>query len=194
MTPITLARSILENLHITRPPVDVGRICRSYDVLLRYESGLVMDSCYTAALKKHRALIIVNDDPPLPRQRFNTAHELGHILLGHESQIHFESSGLVWQNRSPVQEEQADAFAMELLIPGLLLTSAHLLQPEDIAELCCVSLKKVYAWLHKGLCEQQYRKRSGYMAHRGNKEHKIHMRDRKPVILGHDYSYHYNSI
>ena len=83
---------------------------------------------------------------------------------------------------------------MELLIPELLLTSAHLLRPEDIAELCCVSLKKAYAWLHKGLCEQQYKERRGYMAHRGNKEHKIHMRDRKPVILGYDYSYHYNSI
>lgn len=90
--------------------------------------------------------IVVTSKLPLSVQRFTLAHELGHLLLGHESSfddtVEFAGRNAThWKNP---QEAGADAFAAELLAPKALLrqaakrhgwTKAMLDTPETIYQL-----------------------------------------------------------
>ena len=90
--------------------------------------------------------IIVTTKLGLPVQRFTVAHELGHLLLGHQMSLD-ETIGFAGRNAPasrPAQEAAADTFASELLAPKqLLLASAErhgwtkdkLHQPDNIYQL-----------------------------------------------------------
>lgn len=72
--------------------------------------------------------IIVTTKVGLPVQRFTLAHELGHLLLGHQSSLD-ETIGFAGRNAPtsrPAHEAAADTFASELLASKrLLLASAE---------------------------------------------------------------------
>ena len=70
--------------------------------------------------------IMVTTKLGLSVQRFTIAHELGHVLLGHESSFD-ETIGFAGRNapRSrPVEEAAADTFASELLAPKNLIRAS----------------------------------------------------------------------
>ena len=70
--------------------------------------------------------IIVTTKLGLPVQRYTLAHELGHLLLGHESSLD-ETVDLWWGSASPVRstaELAADTFAAELLAPRRLIVAS----------------------------------------------------------------------
>lgn len=82
--------------------------------------------------------IIYNDAEPKARTRFTIAHELGHILLGHElsdSGGHFRTAS---DRREPA-ETQADEFAARLLAPACVLWGLEAYEPEEIARICDIS-------------------------------------------------------
>lgn len=58
-----------------------------------------------------RAVIVYNERSPRTRQRFTLAHELGHIILGHEDD-------------GPGSDAEADCFARNLLMPVLYARKA----------------------------------------------------------------------
>lgn len=59
-------------------------------------------------------LIFVNSQQPTPRALFTLAHELGHLLIGHNGSIAVDDSFI---GDSPA-ERQANAFAAAFLMPG----------------------------------------------------------------------------
>lgn len=63
-----------------------------------------------------RALLWVNGDQALVRQRFTLAHELGHLRLGHRGELPVDLVETLANTRDP-REVQANAFAAELLAP-----------------------------------------------------------------------------
>ena len=79
------------------------------------------------AVNDNECGIIVTTKLGLPVQRFTVAHELGHLLLGHEISLD-KTIGFMGRNAlasRPTQEAAADTFASELLAPKpLLLASA----------------------------------------------------------------------
>lgn len=82
--------------------------------------------------------IIYDDTEPKGRMRFTIAHELGHILLGHEMSDgfgHFRTAS----DKRPAAERQADEFAARLLAPACVLWALEAYTPEDIAALCDIS-------------------------------------------------------
>ena len=82
--------------------------------------------------------IVDNDTEPRGRARFTIAHELGHILLGHElsdSRGHFRTAS---DRREPA-EKQADEFAARLLAPACVLWALELYEPADIMRVCDIS-------------------------------------------------------
>ena len=90
--------------------------------------------------------IIVTSKLPLSVQRFTLAHELGHLLLGHEYSLDdtVEFAGRHAQVWKDPQEAGADAFAAELLASKQLVsraakrhrwTKAELNKPETIYQL-----------------------------------------------------------
>lgn len=73
------------------------------------------------------------------RQRFTVAHELGHIVLGHVGKytlINREPS----VNDNPIEAE-ANVFASRLLAPACVLHEIGVKSPQEISELCGISLQ-----------------------------------------------------
>ncbi len=62
-------------------------------------------------------VILVNSNHPRHRQRFSIAHELGHHYLGHVKELLGPLEGSYQQIRDR-QEQEADAFAAEFLMPA----------------------------------------------------------------------------
>ena len=70
--------------------------------------------------------ILVTTKLGLPVQRFTLAHELGHVLLGHETSfdVTVGFTGRLASGSRPIQELAADTFASELLAPRPLMLAA----------------------------------------------------------------------
>ena len=83
--------------------------------------------------------IVYRDEEVRGRTRFTVAHELGHILLGHElapdKSGHFRTAS---DRREPA-ETQADEFAARLLAPACVLWGLEAYEPEEIARICDIS-------------------------------------------------------
>lgn len=67
---------------------------------------------------------------PIGQQRFTAAHELGHLIMGHEP--HADDENILRRApmegsyaQVPVQEREADAFASNFLLPKFLLAKLH---------------------------------------------------------------------
>ena len=78
-------------------------------------------------------------------RRFAVAHEMGHLLLGHETRslspgvrafASLENSGDVLDDPESLEDYAADIFAVRLLAPACLLHEMHIDQPGRIAALC----------------------------------------------------------
>lgn len=62
------------------------------------------------------SFIAVNADHVAPRQRFTLAHELGHVLMGHQPRVDYVENITEGRNADP-QEVEANYFAAEFLCP-----------------------------------------------------------------------------
>ena len=86
-------------------------------------------------------VILYNDAETPQRIRFTIGHELGHIVLGH-----VRPGEHTRQNREPQpgddpMEQAANRFAADLLSPACVLWGLGLHSPEEIAEICKISIQ-----------------------------------------------------
>jgi Zn-dependent peptidase ImmA (M78 family) len=90
-----------------------------------------------------RTFIVTNPLRPAPRQASDIAHELAHLLLGHELSEIRELGGVPFRTCRPDEEEQATTFGGTLLLPRPLLAYAGRqgLGPQQIAEKYNVTLE-----------------------------------------------------
>jgi len=74
------------------------------------------------------AVIGINQDHPLVRQRFSIARELGHHLLEHHDHFHIDLSDATGQGEPPgynwFDERNANDFAAQVLMPAALVAAA----------------------------------------------------------------------
>ncbi len=82
--------------------------------------------------------IIYNDNEGHKRNRFTIAHELGHILMGHELKDGYYTRHQTCVVK-PSIETEADMFAERLLAPACVLWSLNLHSAEEISEFCDIS-------------------------------------------------------
>ncbi len=125
-----LAWEIMVKEHISELPVKVIPLCKKLGIkAIKYSEAprvpKVGDGFSVVIGKK--AYIFYNDSVNSKRQRFTIAHEIGHILLGH--------------NETEVEdrEVEADVFASRLLMPACILKECNVQTAEDIMLLCDVS-------------------------------------------------------
>lgn len=82
--------------------------------------------------------IIFDDTDTRGKQRFTVAHELGHILMGHELKNGYYTRK---ENlNKPTDETEADMFAARLLAPACVLWGIGATTAEQIAKACDISL------------------------------------------------------
>ncbi len=132
-------------------PVNLMLIAKHYNIkVIKYsESKYVQElnipdtdgfSLYKPILRKH--IIYYNDNVQNNgRIRFTIAHELGHCLLGHNTKGHTNYRNSEIDNKEDPNETAANIFARDLLMPATVLHSLNMSSPEQIAEICNVSLQ-----------------------------------------------------
>lgn len=115
------AWQILIDLKISALPVSVTKICRELNIEVKlYEPKDENDGF--SYIKDGKAYIFISKYSSVQRQRFTAAHELGHLILGSD-------------------EQEANVFASRLLAPACVLWGLGVMDAQQIAELCDISLQ-----------------------------------------------------
>jgi Zn-dependent peptidase ImmA (M78 family) len=122
--PITAARQVLKKSD-ERPPIDVLAIVKAHGISVVFQELEDVVSGMLVA-KGQRAVIAVNKNHHIHRQRFTMAHEFGHFLLHRAAGNVFVDGSVFFRDETSaegtnLQEIEANAFAAELLMPEELL-------------------------------------------------------------------------
>ena len=122
---------------IDRLPVSVMGAARQMGVHVMRNSESPMklrsDEIGAAIHNGYHWHVIYDDRLPADEARFVLAHEMGHILMGHEykyAEARFDGS------RKLKCEREADMFAMRVLAPAFALHELQALDADRIAALC----------------------------------------------------------
>lgn len=121
---------------IDRLPVKLMAAARHMGIHVVRNSGVheLREGEFGASIYNFDHWVIVYDDSlPAEESRMVLAHELGHILMGHEYKYasrRFISSG------KQKSEHEADMFAIRLLAPACVLHELNVLDADGIAALC----------------------------------------------------------
>lgn len=116
--------------------VDVNKIAELCEIVVSYKKLDVSGTCmnFHSSANEERSeyntdldirTIYVNILDPEVRQRFTIAHEIGHILLGHEGISYRDPNNEQYNDLvKRMNEVSANGFAAELLMPERLLRKA----------------------------------------------------------------------
>ena len=126
------------------PPVPVKEIITSKYQIVVIE--LEIDPSVSAIVDLDMKEILINSTQGQQRGRFTLAHELGHIVLNHGIRKWKEYASYVGGNSDKPIEEEANAFAAGMLIPGFMLKSAvqRTKDPRELAKLFDVSEHSIW--------------------------------------------------
>lgn len=126
------ARALVAHYDVAAPPVPVEDIIDGEGLrILRFHWG--RDFRLDGLLVHNEQAIALNLDKPRLRQRFSLAHELGHYVLNHDylkrlgPAVDLDHPPDDLPEPSDATEQEANAFANELLVPRPLLL--HYRQP-----------------------------------------------------------------
>jgi Zn-dependent peptidase ImmA (M78 family) len=115
-SPELYAQDILYTLELT-PPIDIHKVCEAFDIKVYYEDIKAAEAFLVVSQGKKSIIINERKILYIPRQRFTIAHEVGHFFIPwHSSQCACYKIGDF--NSSNSDENEADVFASELLIPS----------------------------------------------------------------------------
>lgn len=118
-----LVETLLRQNEVLQPPVPIWEIARKSGARLAVESldGDLSGFLYRDAEQK---VIGVNTQNASVRQNFTVAHELGHLLLHDQEQLHVDRAFSTIRLRDQMSsqgideaEKEANLFAAELLMP-----------------------------------------------------------------------------
>lgn len=128
---------ILVDQQVNELPVRVSKLCKDLGVDIYLYTPTEQDSDGKSIIIDGRPTILVSEQCSVQRQRFTTAHELGHVILGHVGKYNLV-------NREPTPEDnpieqQANVFAARLLAPAIVLRDLNVESAEQIAEVCNIS-------------------------------------------------------
>ena len=131
---------------ISELPVNLSKICKAEHIrLFTYKEGAKLIEKFNLeenmidndAFSISR-IIFYDDTKIITRQRFSVAHEMGHIFL-HSSKEATIYNREPTPNDNPIESE-ANIFASRLLAPLCVLHYLNVQSPEEIAEICRISM------------------------------------------------------
>lgn len=123
-------------------PIPIISIANKYNIYVLKHSQTVQnylkaDESGTTIFVEDKIIIIYRDTESLQRCRFTIAHELGHILLGHE--LTDDRYLRKFDISKPEIEIEADVFASRLLAPACVLWGLNLHTADEIAKACNIT-------------------------------------------------------
>ena len=156
------AWQILSKNKISSLPISVEKICKAERIrLVTYAEG--EETIRKLGLESHTVgndafslakIVFYDDTKPPARQRFSIAHEIGHIVL-HDTDGATVLNREMSPNDDPLEHE-ANIFASRLLAPMCVLHFLGLNSPEEIAEVCHISMTAAQI-RYQRLCELRER-------------------------------------
>ncbi len=108
-----IARKFLKD-HKLSSPLSIEKTLTIIEVKLVY-TYLSRIGAFLVHSKKRGKLIAINNNYDLTLQRFFIAHEIGHVILGHQG-IYIDTLSI--KSKTYWEDKLADACARELLMPG----------------------------------------------------------------------------
>ena len=155
--------AVLEHYGKYYLPVDIKKICKSYDFIRVIPFSVQMkhrnmsldevitycetdDACADYYYDRNKAIIYYNDVTKWKfinsnRYRWSIAHELGHIMLGHHAATN--KTRIFRSSLSDIEydyfEEEADYFAQLILVPHSALWGFNIQNANHIKILCKIS-------------------------------------------------------
>lgn len=126
---------------IDKLPVDILHIARMTGIKIIKNSSvneLSLSESGASLFDGAKWYIIYDDENTVQRARFTIAHEFGHIFLGHE--LRKGRHARTFDISKPQVEKEADSFAARLLAPACVLWGLSLHSPQEIADVCNISL------------------------------------------------------
>lgn len=152
-----VAQKLLKETEQTKPPIDVKKILERLGInLMPYPFP---EKVSAVLLKEGQMLVVgVNNQHHPNRQRFSIAHEIGHYCLGHYKDIYVDTQSISEgrfdlgdENHDKTQEQEANHFASEILIPSSLIEKDFkaIRDAEQLAKLYQVSKDALWIKLMK---------------------------------------------
>lgn len=121
------AQQILKEGGVTSPPVPLERLAELCRATIRYEPFEGELSGMVHRRSDGSGVIGVNSSHSATRQRFTIAHEIGHLLLHGDDEVHIDEKRPLGQRDElssqavDPREIEANQFAAELLMPESLV-------------------------------------------------------------------------
>lgn len=116
------AEALVIELGVKSPPIDLINLLKELDIKL-VKKDLENEFAGAALREGEEKIIVVSNKDSNERQRFTIAHELGHLILHSDSNLHVDK--YFRNNKSShgtdPKEMEANRFAAELLMPRIWL-------------------------------------------------------------------------
>lgn len=129
----------LIDCQVLKLPIKVVQIAARYDIVCRKSNKIDLCGASGEIKRENGEICIFTDESQNDRRRrFTIMHELGHYLLGHLGDEPLSRSE---SDCKPEEEQAADRFAADMLMPACVLWGLDVHTPEDIARLCNVSMQ-----------------------------------------------------
>lgn len=153
-----LTSDILKTAGILHPPIDIKKVAKLAGVKVKV-SDLGDDVSGFLAVKNGKALIAINPDESIVRQRFSIAHELGHfylhrnkgdVLYVSKQKRHSLGQEIHYRNEKSSsgeykKEREANGFAAAILMPeSMLIKAIDLVSPFISIEEAIKKLAKIF--------------------------------------------------
>ena len=119
-------------------PVSVLTLAKSMNIRVVKNSSVYELSPIERGLSVYQDdqwYVIYDDEDIVQKRRFTIAHEMGHILLGHDIKKY---------SKDDRAEMEADMFALRLLAPACVLWGLNLHSKEEIAAACSICNNAAY--------------------------------------------------
>lgn len=142
---------LLKDLAINELPVEPVDIARKRNIIVIKYCDSCIDEANFLGLKgfsfilDNDKMVYYNSNRPIRKVRFTLAHEIGHCELGHlkNGKTYYSFA----RGKSSVEEWEANAFAMNLLMPYFLIKEME--TEKEIAKACKVNIQVVRKHLNE---------------------------------------------
>lgn len=118
------AAEVRSEADLSSPPVNVYKALSYLGLRVRMTTLHSISGAFIPGGDDWPPGVLINSDQPSDRQRYSAAHELGHYVLVHAEKGGEEIISPLGRRFAP-KEVEADAFAAEFLMPGMMILAEH---------------------------------------------------------------------